>query len=279
MMFKKRSLTLTRLEKVCFFSLVLAICFMMVTPVYLLVKISFAEPWEVLTQHPTLLPHSFTMTHWNKVLRSGNLWSQMGKSLRVAFLTTGLSTVIVVPACYAISKFNKKIRYSFVLLLFATKMFPAVGIALPISVTFLKWGLLDTDMGLVLAHMISQIPFMAWILVTTFSNIPRELDESASIDGATRMQSLRRIILPIAMPGIAVSAMYVWLNSWNEFTYALYLSLTTKTLPLGVYYYVERGNTFLQASYSTILTIPVILITYFLLKFMKSDTLAGSVKG
>ena len=73
---------------------------------------------------------------------------------------------------------------------------------------------------------------MAWILVSTFSGIPRDLDEAAYIDGATRMQALMRVIFPVAGQGIAVAGMYVWLNCWNEFTYALYLSLSTKTLPL-----------------------------------------------
>lgn len=267
------------LEKIILYLMIAVVVFMMVAPVYLLVKISFAEPWEVLTQKPTLLPHSFTLTHVERVLGSGNLWPQMSKSLRVAFLTTILATLIVVPASYAISRFSRKVRYGFVFILFVTKMFPAVGIALPISVQFLKWGLLDTDIGLVLAHLISQVPFMAWILVTTFSAIPKDLDEAAEIDGANRFQSLLKVIIPVALPGIAVAAMYVWLNSWNEFTYALYLSLSTKTLPLGVYYYVERGNTFLQAAYSVILTIPVIMITFFIQRYMSDDALEGSVKG
>lgn len=266
-------------SKVLFYLLVILIMLMMIIPVYLLIKISTAEPWEVLTQNPTLLPHSFTLEHWKNVLSSGNLWAQMGKSLRVAFMTTILAIIIVVPASYAISRFSKKVRYIFVLILFVTKMFPTVGIALPISVSFLKLGLLDKDIGLVLAHLISQVPFMAWILVTTFSAIPYTLDEAAMIDGASRWKALTKIIIPIALPGILVASMYVWLNSWNEFTYALYLSLSTKTLPLGVYYYVERGNTFLQAAYSTILTIPVLLITYFIQRYMTQDALDGAIKG
>nr|WP_245247365.1 MULTISPECIES: carbohydrate ABC transporter permease [unclassified Paenibacillus] len=190
-----------------------------------------------------------------------------------------LALAIVTPASYAISRLNKKAKYIFILTLFFTKMFPVVGIALPISVTFLKWNLLDTDIGLVLAHLIGQLPFMAWILVATFSAIPFDLEESAAIDGASRMQTLSKVILPVAMQGIAVAALYVWLNSWNEFTYALYLSLSTKTMPLQIYYYVERGGFFQQAAYATILAIPVVLITFILQRYLKSDYLGGAVKG
>lgn len=267
------------LNKILFVILVVCVCAAMITPIYLLIKISFAEPWEVLTQHPTLLPQSFTTQHWSAVLNSGNIWPPLWKSLRVATLTTVLATVIVAPASYAISRMSKKVRYAFVMILFFTKMFPTVGIALPISVQFLKWNLLDTDLGLVLAHLIGQIPFMAWILVSTFSAIPMDLEEAGAIDGASRMQILRKVVLPIAAQGIAVAALYVWLNSWNEFTYALYLSLSTRTLPLGVYYYVQRGSTFLQATYSTILAIPVVIITFLLQRYLKSDYLSGAIKG
>lgn len=251
----------------------------MVIPIYILVKVSFGSPEEILTQHPTLLPHTFTLKHWIDVFKSGNLWEPLKKSLVVATATMVISIIIVSPAAYAISRMSRKAKYIYIMSLFVTKMFPVVGIALPISITFLKWNLLDTNLGLILANLIGQLPFMAWILVSTFSAIPRDLEEASFIDGADKFQTLMKVIFPVAGQGIAVAAMYVWLNSWNEFTFALYLSLTTKTLPLGVYYYVQRGGFFQQAAYSTILAIPVIIITFVLQKYLKSDYLTGAVKG
>ncbi len=194
----------------------------------------------------------------------------------VATTTMIIAIIVVAPASYAISRLNKKVKYAYIMTLFFTKMFPTVGIALPISIRFLKWNLLDSNVGLIMAHLIGQMPFMAWILVSTFSAIPKE---AAEIDGANRMRTLFDVIFPVAMQGIAVSGLYVWLNSWNEFTYALYLSLSTKTLPLGVYYYVQRGGFFQQAAYATILAIPVIIITFILQRYLKSDYLSGAVKG
>lgn len=251
----------------------------MVVPVYILVKISFSQPWEVLTQHPTFWIHEVTFKHWKQVFESGNLWPPLRKSFSVATLTMIVAILMVAPASYAISRMGTKAKYGFILTLFFTKMFPVVGIALPISVTFLKWNLLDTDIGLVMAHLIAQLPFMAWILVANFSAIPVDLEEAANVDGATRLQALIRVIFPVAMPGIAVAALYVWLNSWNEFTYALYLSLSTKTMPLQIYYYVERGGFFQQAAYATILAIPVFIITFFFQRFLKPGSLGGAVKG
>jgi ABC-type glycerol-3-phosphate transport system permease component len=277
---KKKSLsTAAILKKVLFYLLIFAICIVMLIPVYLIAKVSFSTKGEILTQHPTLFIHEFTFEHWASVFKSGNLWEPLKRSLIVSTFTTILSLVIVVPASYVVSRMEKKKRYIFILGLFFTRMVPSVAIALPISVTFLKMGLIDTIPGLVLANMISQIPFMAWILVSSFSEIPISLDEAAWIDGCTKFQAIRKVILPVSMQGIAVAAMYVWLNAWNEFTYAMYLSQNSKTMPLQIYYYISRGSVFERAAYSTILAIPVILITFVLQRYLKPDYLGGSVKG
>ena len=257
----------------------IVICFIMIIPVYLLAKTSFSTSAEVLTQHPTLLLHQPTMQHWIKIFNSGKLWGPLWRSVITAVSTTLLSLIIVVPACYTISHFSKSKQYIFIMALFFTRMIPSVAVALPISVSFIKLGLLDTIPGLILANLVAQIPFMAWIMVSTFTAIPFDLEEAAMIDGATKMKVILKVVLPLAKQGIAVAAMYVFLNSWNEFTYALYLCNNNKTLPLQIYYYAQSGGFFEQATYSTILTIPVVIITFILQKYLKSDYLAGAVKG
>ena len=267
------------LNKIAFIIILILIALYMLVPIYILVKVSFGTTQEVMTQYPTLLPHSITLEHWKTVLGSGNVQAPLIKSLIVSTTATAIAILIVAPAAYAISRLNRKVKLAYIMTLFFTKMFPTVGIALPISVRFLSWNLLDTNVGLILADLIGQIPFMAWILVSTFSAIPIDLEEAAQIDGASRMQTLLKVVFPVAAQGIAVSAMYVWLNCWNEFTYALYLSLTTKTLPLMVYYYTQRSGMFETAAYSTILAIPVIIVTFILQRYLKSDYLSGAVKG
>jgi trehalose transport system permease protein len=266
-------------RKILFYIGIFLICFIMAVPVYILLKISFSNPADVLTQHPKFLMTNITLKHWKQVFESGNLWPPFKKSFIVATFTMIIALIIATPASYAISRMNKKVKYIVILSLFFTRMFPNVGIALPISVTFLKWNLMDTYTGLIMAHLIEQLPFITWILVATFETIPIDLEEASAIDGAGRIKTLWNVVLPVAMQGISVAGMYVWLNSWNEFTYALYLSLTTKTLPLQIYYYVQRGGFFQQAAYATILAIPVMFITFALQRYIKSDYLGGAVKG
>ncbi|MCG0276892.1 MAG: ABC transporter permease subunit, partial [Thermosediminibacteraceae bacterium] len=113
----------------------------------------------------------------------------------------------------------------------------------------------------------------------TFETIPKDLEEAAMVDGAGKIESLLKVIMPLALPGIAVAAIFVWLNSWNEFTYALYLTVSERTLPLQTYYYVVRGGWFDAATYATILTLPVMVVTFFLQRYMKGGYLSGAVKG
>lgn len=177
------------LNKVLLAIVAILIGTVMIIPVYILVKVSFSDPGEILTQHPTLLPHSFTLEHWQEVLASGNLWEPLKKSLIVATSTTVISILVVSPAAYSIARMSRKVKYIFIITLFLTKMFPVVGIALPISITFLKWNLLDTNLGLILANLIGQIPFMAWILVSTFSSLPVDLEEAAPSTAAINCRS------------------------------------------------------------------------------------------
>lgn len=258
--------------------LVVAVAFFVI-PVYIMFKVSVSSPGEVLTPHPTFWVQEFTTRHWREVLTSGNLWPPLRKSLVVATGTTLLVLALAAPAAYAIARLPLGLRYGAAMALFFTRMFPDVGVALPIAVQFLKWNLMDTDLGLILAHAILTAPWAAWVLVGTFAAIPPALEEAAAVDGATRLRTLVAVVLPLALPGLAVAAIFTWLASWNEFTFAMFLTLSDRTLPLQTYYYVQRGNWFQSAAYSGLLTVPVLLVTLWLQRYLRTGYLSGAVKG
>jgi trehalose transport system permease protein len=248
-------------------------------PLYLMVKISVSPAQEVLTPHPSFGLWAVTGEHWRAILASETLWSPLGKSLAVATWTMIAAVGMAAPAAYVMSRLTPGWKYGLILVLFASRMVPEVGIALPVAVRFLEWGLLDTQLGVVLAHLIKTLPFVAWILVGTFETIPVELEEAAQVDGCHRVGVLTRVVFPLALPGVAVAALFAWLESWNEFTYALYLSLSENTLPLQIYYYVTRGSWFDAATYATLLAVPVVVVTACLQRYLKAGYLAGAVKG
>ncbi|WP_231133168.1 carbohydrate ABC transporter permease [Capillibacterium thermochitinicola] len=252
--------------------------FFILAPIFLLFKISVSAPQDILTQHPPFLIRNFTWNHWKKVLAAGHIWIPLLKSVTVATFVALFGLLIAAPAAYVISRLPRGLKYGILLAIFSTRMFPEVGIALPISVTFIRWGLVDTNLGLVLAHLIKVLPLMTWILTGTFDSIPKDLEQSALVDGCDKVQALIKVVLPLSLAGMAAASILCWLESWNEFTYAVYLCLADATLPIKTYYYVRRGNWFESAAYAVFLTIPVMIFTFALQNYLRSDYLSGALK-
>jgi trehalose transport system permease protein len=267
------------MKKFFFAILLLAAMIFILTPVYLMVKMSLSPPAEVLRQHPSLGMESITFKHWQTVFSSGQIWAPLLKSFTVAAMSVAFSLFLAIPGAYALSRLSFKLSSVILLVIFVSRMIPEVEIALPISINFIRMGLLDTNLGLTLAHTLRILPIVTWILVSSFKAIPKELEDAAFVDGCSKIRSLLTIVIPLALPGIAVAAIFGFLGSWDEFTYAVYLAITKKTLPLVVYYYINRASFFLASAYATVITIPVIIVTYALQKYLKAEYLAGAVKG
>ena len=260
---------------------VLAIFFAIVLllPLYVLFKVSVSSLAEATAPRPSYWIREWDWTNWDRLLDWEIIGEPLRHSLTVAFGTAILAIVIAAPAAYVISRLPGGIRFGIILSLLFTRMFPEVIIATPIASNFFQWGLNDTDVGLMMAHLIRTLPLVAWVLVGTFEVIPRELEEASAVDGNGRIGTLLKVVLPLAAPGIAVAAIFAWLDSWNDLLYAIYLFLTEQTLPLITLYYSNRGNVTDVATFSIILTIPVILLTLFLQRWIRSGYLSGAVKG
>ena len=244
-------------------------------PIFLMVRISASYPADIMKPHKDVFwgPGGITLEHWRNIFTSGLLLPSLFKSLLML-----LAILIAAPAAYVIARVGSPWKYLCIIALFISRTFPEVAIALPVSVVFLHWHLLDTSFGLILAHLIKVLPYVGWILIGTFEAIPLSLEEASSVDGASKIRTLRRVIVPLSLPGVVVAAMLVWLESWNEFTYALYLTVSENTLPLQTYYYLNRGGIFNSAAYATIITLPVIVLTFILQRYITSGMLAGGVK-
>ena len=264
---------------ILFWVLAIIVAFVLLLPLYVLVKVSLSTLAQATSPNPSYLIEDPTLENWRRLLQWENIGDPLRHSLTVATSTAVVAILLAAPAAYVISRMPRQFRYLMILGILFTRMFPEVIIATPIASNFFSWGLNDTDVGLTLAHLIRCIPLAAWILVGTFEVIPRDLEESSAVDGAGKATTLLRVILPNAAPGIAVAAIFAWLDSWNDLLYAIYLFLTERTLPLEVYYYANRGTVTDVATFSVILTIPVIIVTMFLQRWIRSGYLSGAVKG
>ena len=270
---------LDRPLKIVFPLWVIGSALLVLFPIYLVFIVSFAPGRALFGDHPDILITDFTLQWWRRIIEGGDLVPPLVKSLSVATITTLLAIVIAAPAAYVISRLRPGLRYTIVIGLLVTRMFPEFTIGISVATQFAKLGLIDSYLGLILAHLVGSLPFIAWILVGTFENVPVDLEEAAQIDGASKMGTLLRVVFPIAAGGIAVASLFVWLYSWNEFLYARLLTTNQNTLPLQVFQAIDRGGVQTMATVAAVLTLPILFVVYFLQRYLRPGALTGAVKG
>ena len=247
-------------------------------PVYLLFMVSVAPGSAIFGERPALWVTEPTLRFWQRVIERGDLAAPVAKSLTVATAATLAAIALAAPAAYVLARLPARVRYPLVVGLLVTRMFPEFVVGVSVATRFARLGLVDDYLGLILAYLIPSLPFVVWILVGTFEALPRDLEQAAAVDGASRLQTLARIIVPAAAPGIAVAALFVWLYSWNEFLYARLLTTSQNTLPLQVFQAVDRGAKQQMAAVAAVLVLPILPVVYVLQRHLRSGALAGAIK-
>jgi multiple sugar transport system permease protein len=168
-------------------------------------------------------PAGWSLDNYLRLLRQTSFLGNMLDSLIIACGTVVLGLAVAVTAAYAFSRFRFAGRKLLMLQFLLINMFPVVLLILPLFVLMRKAGILDTHFGLILANATVAIPFAVWMLTSYIGAIPKSLDEAAMIDGCSRLTALRRVVLPLTMPGIISTGIYIFITAWNEYLYALTL--------------------------------------------------------
>ena len=204
-------------------------------------------------------------------------------SLWVSSVTMVATTVVSILAGYALARFRFVGRDVFLLVFLATQMFPAVLLIAPLLSQWYALGLIDTYQALIYSNFSFTVPFTVWMLVGYFESIPRELEESAMIDGCGRFRALVRVILPLAAPGIAATAIFAFVSSWSELLFAITFTTQTemRTLSAGLLYMVGQYEIqWGQLSAGVIIsTVPVAVLFTFLQRHLIRGLTAGALKG
>jgi ABC-type glycerol-3-phosphate transport system permease component len=204
-------------------------------------------------------------------------------SLWVSSVTMVATTAISILAGYALARFRFVGRDVFLLVFLATQMFPAVLLIAPLLSQWYALGLIDTYQALIYSNFSFTVPFTVWMLVGYFESIPRELEESAMIDGCGRFGALLRIVLPLAAPGVAATAIFAFVSSWSELLFAITFTTQTemRTLSAGLLYMVGQYEIqWGQLSAGVIIsTVPVAVLFTFLQRHLIRGLTAGALKG
>ncbi len=269
--------------KLIFLSLsLLLIILIFFFPFFWIITSSFKSPEEIIATSTTIIPKSFTLEHYNKILFNSDFFIYLKNSLVVSFSSMIISIILSVSAAYGLHKLkfygNKFVEYS----LLVTYAFPGVILLVPIYLLFAKVNLLNSYFALIVVNVLFATPFAVWMLKAFFKLIPNEIEEAAYIDGASRYVVISRIIVPLAAPGIASVAIFCFIISWTEYLFASILISgdNLKTLPVGLagivgQYQIDWG--FLLSG-AVLASLPVILLFVFIGKYFVSGLTEGAVK-
>lgn len=255
-------------------------------PLYVMVTSSLKPLRDV--QGPfTWIPSSITTSPFVSMWSTVPLAHYFTNSIIVATISTVISVFIAILAAYAVSRFTFRGRSVFTTTILSTQMFPGVLFLLPLFLIFVNIDtqlgikLVGTRLGLILTYLTFSLPFSVWMLVGYFDGIPRELDEAALVDGASRWKSLWQIILPAALPGVISVAIYSFMTSWGEVLFASVMTTDeNRTLAVGLRQYATQTNVYWNEIMAASLVVSVPIVVAFLLaqRHLVAGMTSGAVK-
>lgn len=236
-----------------------------------------------LTQFPTRFwPQTFTLDYFTHVIDDLHFVDNIRNSLVISLSTTVIATIISSMAAYGIVRFFPKLGAIMSRLLVTTYIFPPILLAIPYSIAIAKAGLGNSIIGLIIIYLSFSVPYAVWLLVGFFQTVPIGIEEAARIDGANKFVTFYKVVLPIVAPGIVATAIYTFINAWNEFLYALILINDTSKMTVAVALRSLNGSEVLDwgdmMAASVIVVLPSIIFFSIIQNKIASGLSEGSVK-
>jgi ABC-type glycerol-3-phosphate transport system permease component len=243
---------------------------------------SFKTERDVLAYPPTVVFHPTLSNYWDVLFGATSILPNFTSSIILAGATTVLTMLLAVPAAYALARLALPAKRATGFYVLITQMLPPVGLVIPYYLVFSRIGWLDTYRGLVLIYLTFSLPFAIWLMVSYFEDIPHEMEEAALLDRAGRWRALWHVILPQARGGIAVTLIFVFLNAWNEFLFAVVLGgNTVRPVTVAMFNYISVEQTLRGklAAAAMIEKLPVNLLGLVAQKHIVKGLTVGAVKG
>jgi len=256
-----------------------------VAPVYWMLTISLKSEVDQFAVPPRWIGFSPTLAHYYDAFFARSFGRYLFTSATVAILSTICAVALGTLAAYALARFKLRAQLDrrLSLWILSTRMFPPIVTAVPLFLMMRDLGLLNTIAGLVIVYTALNLPFVVWMMRGFFRELPRELEEAAMVDGDSRLGALRRVILPLVTPGLAATAVFCLIVSWNEFLLALVLTQTdaSMTLPVGIagrvtQYEIKWG---VMSAAGVVAMIPILVFAMSVQRYLVRGLSLGAVKG
>lgn len=252
-------------------------------PLYWLLKVSVTPNDLLYSEGVRMWPSRASIEHYGFVLEHSDFPKFFKNSVIVSASTAFIVTILASLAGYALSRFRFRGKYWIVVLMLLTQMFPLVMLVAPIFKMLAPLGLTNSLTGLVVVYVAFNVPFATFLMQSFFDGIPRDLEEAAMIDGATRFRAFRQIILPLTLPGIAATLGFVFTAAWSELLFALMLisGADSSTFPVGLLTFVSKFSVdFGQMMAAGVMAlIPACLFFLLIQRYLVQGLTAGAVKG
>ncbi len=220
-----------------------------------------------------------TLENYRNVISENNFLRFTWNSFVIASLSTGIGLIIGLPAAYSIARYKQN---GLALAILIARLTPYITYLVPWYIAFRALGLIDTYVALTLTHLIVGMPLIIWIMISFFEEIPIELEQAAYVDGASKLGTFFRIVLPLSMPGVVAASILAFIFSWNQFLFSLVLSgPDTKPVPVAVFNFISYGSIDFGGlgAAAVLITLPVVLLTLLIQRYIVSGLTMGAVKG
>lgn len=250
-------------------------------PYIYLIMSSVKPSSEVISSTPALFPTVFTLDNYRTMFDVLPIGKYFGNSFFTAIASTAVSVFLGSLAAYGLSRFSSRLGNMFLLLTLGVRMVPLISVAVPMYGIINQLGIYDTKLALILVYTSINIPFVIWMMIGFFDGMPKELDESARVDGCSKLGAFLRIILPISLPGLATTAIFSYMLSWNDFLMSLMMTSTNaKTMPVGLSEFLGAYNLDLgpMTAAAVCFSLPVMVFSVLIQRYIVSGMTMGAVK-